>query len=211
MKIKKIISFLIFISTFSLSYAQNIILNYGRSFSNITATDKYHEAELLDYRRINAPYYGISYTHRVWKLINLEIGLNYTEKGFKNDEYSSGATTYLEKSVQLNYLSIPIMIKVYNRDKSGEFYPFASFGIYKSYLTGGDYNVEYYDTEVSDKFIDNDWGLVFEAGVSYYNFEFKVGYSKGIKNISEKYYKENIGSVKKNNTIYATIGYNINL
>ncbi len=162
----------------------------------------------MNYKRINTPYYGVSYTHKIWKLINVEIGLNYTEKGYSNPEVRTGNTTYLEKRIRLNYFSIPLMIKVYNRDKSGKFYPFASFGVYKSFLTGGDYEVEIYNTQIEDKYIDNDWGLVFQAGISYYNFEFNIGYSQGIKNIA----KENfIEREAKTNTIYTSIGYNINL
>jgi hypothetical protein len=169
---------------------------------------------------------GITKEFPISESFSFEPGLLFSSKGYKIDTYypvptSSGEYLPIDERAILNYIDIPLSLKLTTSIKEVEF--FGALGPYLALGLSGKISREEYDivdpgTIVYDGTVDYtgemdkdgqwkrfDYGMQAGVGVIMQKIVFRINYSYGLANIAQ--YEE---STNKNRVIGISLGYIIN-
>lgn len=169
---------------------------------------------------------GVTREFPISESFSFEPGLIFSSKGYKIDTYygdptSSGEYLPIEESAILNYIDIPISLKLTTSIKKTQF--FGALGPYLAFGLTGKISREEYDivdpgTIVYDGTVDYtgemdkdgqwkrlDYGIQAGIGIIMQRIAFRVNYSYGLANIAQ--YED---FTNKNRVIGISLGYIIN-
>lgn len=114
----------------------------------------------------------------------------------------SGTTTYTENSINIGYISIPVMVEYYLSKVSFEFGPQISFLTFANLHTNTKVTTEEfiaadaYSTNVKDDINNLDFGLNFGVGYNFTtNFNGNLRYNLGLLNVEKNGEETNYNSV----------------
>ena len=138
----------------------------------------------------------------------LEAGLFYSEKGGKNEHYTSLSDNNLTRNqkmtTRLIYLQAPIVIK-YSLDVADDLYLQPFLGGYLGLGIGG--KTKLYSDEKSYDSFDNfnrfDGGLRIGCGAEYQMIYAEMGFDFGLANISDNEFK-----TARNQNLFINVGVN---
>lgn len=173
--------------------AQNFGVKAGLNFSNMVSKDN-NRTYSENYKMNTGFHLGPVVDYPLSELISVEAGLFYSTKGY--NEVASGDFASADYKISLNYLDLPIQLKVnYNLGKGKVFLaagPYFGYGLNGKVEGGaalGDISIS---SNADVKWGDEDdailkrfdMGLSLGGGVQVNSFSLGINYALGLANIS---------------------------
>lgn len=202
----------------------------GLGFANVSTNvyDVYSQEQKPDLNSRLGIVAGISTLFKINKLVSFESDFLFYQKGYKTEFFFEPSNSESKSSNTINYLEVPLLIKLSVPLQKNKFIPSIYAGAYISYLLSAKSNYEYSfigiggsgESDFKDNLTDLDWGFAFGASIGYLVKKFEIGidarYDLGMQNINkieQGYIGEEVPMdiVTKNRTFYIGLYFIYNI